>query len=90
MALEEVNKAIQTELLTLPNIEQLKVEQEECLRRFIASKDVMALLPIILFTAQTGFGMLPSVAFALHTSWTSISNRQLQQSPCLQQSTVSQ
>lgn len=44
MAVEEENKTIQSTLGTLLNIEQLKLEKEECLRYFIVGKDVMALL----------------------------------------------
>lgn len=38
MAAEEVNVAIRFVLATLLNIEQLKLEEEECLRHFIADR----------------------------------------------------
>lgn len=50
MAVKEVDEANQSMSVTLPNVEQLKLEQEECIRHLIAGKDVMALLPAGLFT----------------------------------------
>lgn len=44
MAAEEVNIHIQAMLATFPNIDQLKSEQEECLRQFIAEENVVVLL----------------------------------------------
>lgn len=49
MPVQEVNKAIQSMLATLPSIEQLKLEQQERTRHVIAGKDVVALLPAGLF-----------------------------------------
>lgn len=45
----EVGEAIRAVLETIPDIKELKPEQEECLRNFIEGKDVIGLLP-------TGFG----------------------------------
>lgn len=53
MSVEKVNKPIQSVLITLSNIEQLKSEREEYIRPFIAGKDVVALLPTGLFTVLT-------------------------------------
>lgn len=41
MAMEEVKETIQSVLVMPANIEQLKPEEKECLRRFIAAKDVV-------------------------------------------------
>lgn len=45
----DVGEAIRSVLETIPNIEELKPEQEACLRNFMEGKDVFGLLP-------TGFG----------------------------------
>ena len=45
----ERNKAIRSVVETLPNIDQLKPEQEQALLSFVGGQDVVALLP-------TGFG----------------------------------
>lgn len=39
-------EAIQSVLSTLPHIQQLKLEQEDCITNFIAGKDIVALLPM--------------------------------------------
>lgn len=44
MATEEVNIDIQAIMATFPNIDQLKSEQQECLRQFIAGENVVVLL----------------------------------------------
>lgn len=57
---EEINKAIQSVLATLPNVEQLKPEQEERLRHFIiiTGKDVETSLLMGLCTAHIISGKL--------------------------------
>ena len=45
----ERNKAIRSVVETLPNIDQLKPEQDQALLSFVGGQDVVALLP-------TGFG----------------------------------
>lgn len=46
MSAEKENEAIQSVLAVLPNIEQLKSDQEECISYFTASKDFMTLHPM--------------------------------------------
>lgn len=55
MTVEQVNEGIQLVLAKLPN-----TEQEECLKCFIAGKDVIDLLPTGSFTAYTILGSLNS------------------------------
>lgn len=47
-----MNEGILSMLVKLPNTEHLKLEQEECTWDFIASKNVIALLPMVLVTVQ--------------------------------------
>lgn len=58
MAVKEVDEASQPMSVTFPNVEQLKLEQDECIRHFITGKDVVALLPAGLFTARAIFWKL--------------------------------
>lgn len=53
MAPEEVSVNLDTMLVTFPNIDQLKSDQEECLRHFLADRDVMAPPLIQLFKVHT-------------------------------------
>ena len=46
---KDARKAIRSVVATLPNIQQLKPEQEQVLLSFVGGHDVVALLP-------TGFG----------------------------------
>ena len=46
---KDASKAIRSVVATLPNIQQLKPEQEQVLLSFVGGHDVVALLP-------TGFG----------------------------------
>lgn len=61
-AAEKVNEKVQSTLATLPNIKQLKSQQEECLARFTAGNDVVALLSTGFFIAHAISGKLHSVA----------------------------
>ena len=56
-ALLELNEVIQTAVATLANIEELKLEQEECVNVFIKGKGIVSLLPM-------GFGKRLMYQFA--------------------------
>lgn len=47
-----MNEGVQPVLGTLPNIEQLKSEKDECIGHFISGKYVVALLHTGLFTEK--------------------------------------
>lgn len=52
MAMEEVNEAIQSVLVMLLSIEQLKSKEEECIKYFISGKVDVALNPQVVYSTS--------------------------------------
>lgn len=52
MAAEEVKETVWSVLVTLPDTEDFKSEQQECLGHFITGRDVMAVFTMGMCAAQ--------------------------------------